>query len=411
MCELPRRELQFLIILKSKLEHFGHEVKLIPQRLPLIIKLLKFKPDIIVVNGLRSYSSYVNQIYIPKKLLKSQVVSLYSEQVGRLGGLADSYDNNYILQSVDKHIVWGKKFAQGLQYMGVKSNDIFITGSMGLDLIQKHKSVRENNRTKTSERFNLSIDKKWVLIADNIIRKGDQKESYETLRDNFDKKLSKIMSRFPDCEFVFRPHPDNNENDLALIRSHLGQFSNFHIIAEEHSTYWIVLMDAVIVWRSTSSIEAWSANIPTFGLKTDVNDWDYWWEGLMAGYVDENELIEVLEDTLLGTKSYRATKECKTYMNNWFHRIDGLAIDRVASVVDSLGTNKGKTPQKNITFVSAVSHLFLEYVNWMSKSIGGNKRVFEIPKNDINSSLYKIENYSERVLFEYNKTADGIRVD
>ena len=118
MCELPRRELQFLIILKSKLEHFGHEVKLIPQRLPLIIKLLKFKPDIIVVNGLRSYSSYVNQIYIPKKLLKSQVVSLYSEQVGRLGGLADSYDNNYILQSVDKHIVWGKKFAQGLQYMG-----------------------------------------------------------------------------------------------------------------------------------------------------------------------------------------------------------------------------------------------------------------------------------------------------
>mgnify|MGYP001053377600 FL=1 len=68
MCELKGRELQFLTILKKKLEIDSHEVKLIPQRVLVGKKIRKFKPHLIIVNGLRSDSSYIEQIYEPKKM-------------------------------------------------------------------------------------------------------------------------------------------------------------------------------------------------------------------------------------------------------------------------------------------------------------------------------------------------------
>ena len=407
MCELPQRELQFLTILKTKLEILGHDVALISQRLPHVLNILKFSPDIIIVNGLRSYSSYINQIFIPKTLLKCKVISLYSEQVGRIDGLANSYNNNYILKSVDKHIVWGKKFAQGLQQMGIKPTDIYITGSMSLDLIHMFGEQRKDNRIIASNTYNLYNDKKWILISDNIIRKGDQKESYETLRATFDRKLSKIVSNFPDCEFIFRPHPDNEVEDLAIVQSHLGQFPNVHIIQEEHSAYWISVVDTVIVWRSTTSIEAWAADIPAFGLKT-TNDWEYWWENLMEGYEDENQLCVALSEVLYGQRKVEVMESRQEYMNSWFYKNDGMAINRVARVIDYIEANEINIPYKEVKKAVLVYYFCLEYVNLMSKLISGKKRYFHITENQEKQARVGISIDTDVPSFNFVSSDDGI---
>ena len=407
MCELPQRELQFLTILKTKLEILGHEVELISQRLPHILNILKFSPDIIIVNGLRSYSSYINQIFIPKTLLKCKVISLYSEQVGRIEGLANSYNNDYILKSVDKHIVWGKKFAHGLQQMGIESNDIYITGSMSLDLIHIFGERRKDNRIITSNRYNLYNHKKWILISDNIIRKGDQKETYDTLRASFDRKLLKIVSNFPDCEFIFRPHPDNEVEDLAIVQSRLGQFANVHIIQEEHSAYWISVVDTVIVWRSTSSIEAWAADIPAFGLKT-TNDWEYWWENLMEGYEDENQLCVALSEVLYGQRKVEVMESRQEYMNSWFYKNDGMAINRVARVIDSIKSNPINMPYKEVKKAVLVYYFCLEYVNLLNKLIRGKKRFFQVKENQEKQALVGISLGLNVPSFKFKSTDDGI---
>ena len=134
ICELKERELQFLSVLKKKIELTGYKVKIIPQKILCGLKILIFKPDIIIINGLRSDNSFYRQILIPKIVFHSLIVSLYSEQVGKHGGIAITYDNPKILNNVDAHVVWGEGFAEALSALKVPREKIWILGSMALDL-------------------------------------------------------------------------------------------------------------------------------------------------------------------------------------------------------------------------------------------------------------------------------------
>ena len=171
--ELKERESSFLSILKKKLEFNGYNVRLIPQRSFCGTRLLLFKPDFILINGLRSKHNFIKQILVPKILFKSKIISFYTEQVGKDGGLAKTYDNPEIFNNVDYHITWGEKFAEGLINLGINKEKIWILGSFALDL-PFFQDVEKSNKIKnqTALKYGLDKKKKWILIADNIIRKN-----------------------------------------------------------------------------------------------------------------------------------------------------------------------------------------------------------------------------------------------
>lgn len=205
-CELKERELLFLTILKKKLEEKGYDVKLIDARILCGLKLIKFKPDIVIVNGLRGDRNLFKQILVPKRLFNSKIISLYSEQVGKQGGLYETYNNNRILNSIDAHVVWGPLFAEGLEKLGVERKYIHITGSFSLD-IPKYLLNNDILRERLSKKYHLDSQKEWIIIADNMIRKGAQIERYEQRRAEFNELIKKISVETNNSEIIFRPHP------------------------------------------------------------------------------------------------------------------------------------------------------------------------------------------------------------
>ena len=73
--EVKNRELSFFSILEEVLTIEGYEVKLIPFRSLSLLRLVKFRPDIVVVNGIRTnYPYYYTQIALPKQLFKAKII-------------------------------------------------------------------------------------------------------------------------------------------------------------------------------------------------------------------------------------------------------------------------------------------------------------------------------------------------
>jgi len=387
MCELKGRELQFLTILKKKLEIDSHEVKLIPQRVLVGKKIRKFKPHLIIVNGLRSDSSYIEQIYEPKKMFNCYVISLYSEQIGQIDDrLVRTYDNPKILQSVDAHIVWGNGFAEGLLELGVDSSKIWVLGSMALDLPFFIKEKTEAKRESIAKHYGLDSEKKWILISDNIIRRVDQVEIYDEIRANFNEKLKTIAEHINNAEFIFRPHPDNRVEDLDKIISDFENNDNIKVIGEEHNLLWTLLAKAMIVWRSTSSIEALSAKKEVFALQTDDNKFDYFHKEFIPNFKNADDLKEALSSYLKGNYKVdeKYVKARNQYLEKWFFQIDGKSSDRICYLVNELISHQQTVPLHSfVNKKSVLNNRFLELKNVVAKKMKGGYDKFYLKEKDL----------------------------
>jgi len=387
MCELKGRELQFLTILKKKLEIDSHEVKLIPQRVLVGKKIRKFKPHLIIVNGLRSDSSYIEQIYEPKKMFNCYVISLYSEQIGQIDDrLVRTYDNPKILQSVDAHIVWGNGFAEGLLELGVDSSKIWVLGSMALDLPFFIKEKTEAKRESIAKHYGLDSEKKWILISDNIIRRVDQVEIYDEIRANFNEKLKTIAEHINNAEFIFRPHPDNRVEDLDKIISDFENNDNIKVIGEEHNLLWTLLAKAMIVWRSTSSIEALSAKKEVFALQTDDNKFDYFHKEFIPNFKNADDLKEALSSYLKGNYKVdeKYVKARNQYLEKWFFQIDGKSCDRICYLVNELISHQQTVPlHSSVNKKDVLNNRFLELKNVVAKKMKGEYDKFYLKEKDL----------------------------
>jgi hypothetical protein len=390
MCELKERELQFLVILSRKLELEGFEVEIVPQRIFCGTRLMLFKPDIIIVNGLRSDSSLYRQVLFPKIRFGSTIISLYSEQIGRIDGIADTYNNPKILTNIDAHVVWGEGFASGLVNLGVPKEKIWILGSMALDLPFFIYDNIKLEKEAVAKRYGLKPNRKWILISDNIIRRADQIEVYEQIRHEFNSGIKTIAKNNNNIEVVFRPHPDNKIQDLKNIVKDFENYENIKIIQAGHNMIWSIMCDAMIVWRSTSSIEAWAANIETFALQTNENKFDYWHEEFMPNFVDAEELSRQLSDYLSGKYILNSeyANNRKNYINKWFHKIDGLSFDRIAYLTTSiLPLSNTEIQAVAINWKEVVRSYYNEYQSVLAKLVKGEYLKFSVRKKDIKEKM------------------------
>lgn len=396
--ELKERELSFLSILKKKLESNGYNVRLIPQRSFCGTRLLLFKPDFILINGLRSKHNFIKQILVPKILFKSKIISFYTEQVGKDGGLAKTYDNPEIFSNVDYHITWGEKFAEGLINLGINKEKIWILGSFALDL-QFFQNVEKSNDIKDqiAQKYGLDNKKNWILIADNIIRKNKHPQLYNQRRDEFNQLVKSIAQKFSNAEIVFRPHPDTNKRDLQVFFKYFKDYNNIKIIPTEHIFIWIKLSKAMIIWRSTSSVEAWRSGLEVLCYRTSDKESDYWHEDFIPSFDKKEDLIFALEQLTQNKyvlDSFYDTNR-KNYVSDWFYSIDGLSFDRFASfmkIIDDPNCNN------QICNKYSIKEIFLIYVNeikvGMLSLLNKQYKRFNVKSRDVEKELsYFSANY------------------
>ncbi len=414
--ELKNRELPFLVILKSLLEKKGYYVKFISFRNHCTISLMRFRPDIILINGLRTtYTPFVSQIYLPKKNFKSKIICYYSEQVGLYNQtIAYGYNNPLILRNIDCHVSWGRRFSRDLISMGVHPSKSWFIGSMQYDLDYYLQESPKRLRDQFASKYSLDRNSKWLLYCDNIMRRYTNVNVFPIRREESYKIIEQIASKNPDSIIVFRPHPETTPPEIEDMQNRFASYNNVVVNAEGHLFYWLMSCDGLLIWQSTSGIQSIFLNKKVFGFKTsDGQDENlYWYKDMFPIYEDHTKLIEDVTQFLKSGVCVRFDELAQArekYIEDFYFRKDGLSFNRLIDLIDRLKKQpKEKYTDEDFSTWKIVKLFLYEIKMWLIKSIRGTVSEYRVSDTDIlnERSKYNLEKYSE-LNFKAIETEDG----
>ena len=277
--EHVQRELKYACILKVLLEREGFIVKIDKYMWRKGLLNLKYKPKLIICPSCQSDigMNYIIHNYVGAYDGGYKILNLYSEQLG------DQSTNEILIIKESAlniyHIAWGEYRYKISVEMGLTPEQIRITGSQRLDFAKG--IFRRLNATKSelSQKFNLDIDKKWILAIGNYSNKDEFdfeyyerigcvnfKELHDLTKDTYYETI-KWYEKLINCkyfkeqvEFIYRPHPSEIvTNELLNIQKNN---LNFHIISDLSISDWAINSDMVCIWTSTSSVEVAATKVP-----------------------------------------------------------------------------------------------------------------------------------------------------
>lgn len=375
--ELKNRELPYFVLLKEMLEKQGHTVKLISFRSACSVQLLLFNPQIVVVNGLRSYESYLKQMYIPKRLYGTVVVCLYSEQIvySKTDSIAETYNNPKILKAVDYHVTWGETFAKALEKIGVPKEKIWVLGSLQNDLKYYLSKTESDLKKQYAAKYGLESSKKWSIIADNVLP-SMQNANYIENRKWMDSLIVKVANDNPDVEFILRLHPESARQEMSAVRKNMGSYKNIHVINEGHIYIWSLLCHNMIIAFSTSSITAlinkknvFSLKLPNAIVDNEIYEKYYWNRDVMTVYENVEECAHDIASDFNG--EYQAPQDiqakCDKYIEGFYYKIDGLIFSRYIYLLGNLANLSVKTEKEPM--LECIKYLLCDLKGWVGEKL------------------------------------------
>lgn len=418
--ELKKRELPFLVILKSLLEKNGYKVKFISFRNHCTISLMMFRPDIIMINGLRTtYSPFVSQIYLPKKLFKSKILCYYSEQVGLYDQtVANGYDNPLILRNIDCHVSWGRRFSKDLISMGVNPDKSWFIGSMQYDLDYYLQKNSQSLRNEFEKKLSVDSGKKWLLYCDNIMKRYTNPDIYSIRREESFNIIRQLAKKNMDSVIFFRPHPETSDEEVEDMRKFFSSYQNVIVNADGHLFYWIMACDGLLIWQSTSAIQSMFLKKPVFGFKLSdgQNENLYWYKDMIPTYDNHNLLVEEVTEFLRTGKSNRYNELAPSrekYIQDFYFRKDGLSFNRLIELFDRLNLSPCAKYDDEEFDMKRIIKLFLyEIKMWLKNGVHGRLKEFSVSKKEIQEELskYNLGKY-KLCKFRTLKTEDGLYLE
>ena len=283
--EHKARELESLCLLKAALELNGFSCEII-QVFDLSFKSLNYmffnKPRVVVVFALYDNNSF-NDLVINFVGYSKKVVNLHWEQL-----ISDKYiklglHNPKGLAALATHICWGENSFKRLKNCGVKN--AVITGPIHLDFLRKDFRDFYLSKDKLCNEFNIDQSKKIVLYissftfatmtsaekvstekllggcCDDIAQLS--KESREMTLSIYEQLLESDEGK--NIYIIYRPHPGENIDDR--LKNIENKYNNFKIIETYSIKQWILSVDVIFTWFSTSIAEIYYAGETCYVLR------------------------------------------------------------------------------------------------------------------------------------------------
>lgn len=244
------------------------------------------------------------------------------------------------------HFVWGDRYAAKLRGLGIDDGLILPVGNMRLEPVND--SRRRENRQMLASRYGLDSQKKWVIYCEGRL------ESYpsEDVRINHpffgslereeyvdwcalqtgslaqtNEQLGKLEdSFFTECELIYRPHPGTNLSHV--LRDEILACCDLPI------STWITACDLVVVWNSTTALEANALGVPAVRHEPTVNPERYRTFGLEAFPVIRS--LDCLCASFI--EGQAASQQGKKWYLPYYGELDGHAAERAAdAIIEVLG--------------------------------------------------------------------------
>ena len=262
-----------------------------------------------------------------------------------------------------------------------------VSGGVGFDL---YKILKEESRLNFFKKYQLQDYQHvigvgcWdfgVMYNDDyrheiIQTRFTEEERKRFIEDGieFNRILKTIVSRNPDVLFILKEHPGSQLGHKASGIEGLNNFDNTLIIKREESVdKCISVSDVWIVYESTTSLEAWLMNKPTFKLNPSGEDFKrnnlHMGSPLLRTEVETKGIIDIIKngDPILQSEMFDIRKNL---IKGIIQFDDGLnhvrAGNEIISMVES-ANGKVNTRGHNFKIFAEVKHQVALFIS--SKNI------------------------------------------
>lgn len=275
-----------------------------------------------------------------------KIINLHHEQIASPVNEGTQLPHGPLACNGCYHFVWGDRYAARLSGLGIDDGLIFPVGNMRLKPVDD--ACRRENRQMLAGCYGLDPHKKWVIYCEGRL------ESYpsEDVRINHpffgslereeyvdwcalqtgslaqtNEQLAKLEeSFFDECELIYRPHPGTNLSHV--LRDEILACCDLPI------STWITACDLVVVWNSTTALEANALGVPAVRHEPRVNPERYRTFGLEAFPVIQS--LECLNASFV--EAQRTVQHGKRWYLPYYGNLDGRAAERAAdAIIEVLG--------------------------------------------------------------------------
>ena len=287
--EVKNRELENICLLRFELERRGYSVEFVetwehvykyfePIEAKVVISFAMYNDD--VFKYIASFSSRMEKVV---NLQWEQIYTNSDEQnesIYTIKGIAD-------VNSLFCNTFYGVNryhTVQRLISMGVPEKNLELTGHIALDFLRKELISYYLNRHDLCLKYLLPEGKRLHLFISSFSFIGMpdktlKSDLYQSLSyDPFDfKQISwvsqesildwfrSVLEIFDSEIIVYRPHPAEVGNPELVKMTQ--KYKNFYVISSESVKQWILVVDRIYTWYSTSVAEIISAGKPCVVLR------------------------------------------------------------------------------------------------------------------------------------------------
>jgi surface carbohydrate biosynthesis protein len=335
----PFRDLPALVLVATKLCERGAKCYLVPFNLQ--NKELQFLlPDFVLLNYQRVNSTELtnklNSLGIKIGVLNTEGIFSPTPKYANTVLENDSntipssdFDDFYIAmtkdekarEAVDCYCCWNTDFADYIaQNKFYNTSSIYLTGLPRIDLLcpdLKNLSMGFVPEVKKIEKPLILITASFSLPAPKFQKEEEEIEMMvkyynfkrefvlewvsieKEARDQYVALANTLSQRFPHIDFVYRPHPFENEN---FYYEKLLKNDNLHLIKKGTLDAWLHKSLALIHNKScTTSLEAGIAHVPVLTANWVKYHKSYpFLDGITLGAPDINDMIQKVEELLKG---------------------------------------------------------------------------------------------------------------
>ncbi len=278
--ELPQRELENDLLLKSYFEERGYQCDLVKFPFANPIQLRKKycnKIDIIFTHSLPNINGLYNLVFE----VFGKVPFIFNMQVEQIGTNKTENESHRwpsgIVQNAF-HVCWGDKTREILLLNGFEDSHLILGGAIQMDSLRREFDGYYLNKEELYAQYGIDTKRtvclfissfSYVGLAENdrIMLKGKiGEQNFDYFEDLSIKSKNgmlawfrKLLEERPDITVIYRMHPaEKNSDDLIEMANEYSE--SFKLISDYSVKQWILVSDILMTWYSTAAAEAFFSN-------------------------------------------------------------------------------------------------------------------------------------------------------
>ncbi len=280
--EVRNRELENIILLAAELEKRGYTTAFLNSWWCLEHDYEDYDAEVVIVSA--CYNSGTYGFFTSHAAKFKKVLNLQWEQVLRNGYAETDEVTSWDFEGEalrTMHACWGENTKRRLmKKYNVPEEFLKVCGYISLDFYRPEFKPFIKDKKELYDEFGLDINKPCSLFVSSFSIITMPKENQGIAPGNFNEVFieqtaqtqkqvldwfERACEKYPDMQFIYRAHP--SESDNVKLAQMAENIPNFYYISKYPVKHWIMNVDKIYNWTSTTAAEVYASGKQSFILE------------------------------------------------------------------------------------------------------------------------------------------------